>query len=147
MTTKWHLRARAVIFHDGHFLVVRPKDGNYIFLIGGHVEEGESVPVALEREIAEEAGRKSEVNEYLGAIENAWMVDGVRQWEITHFFNVKIADIETRPDIISAEEGFDLIWVTPNEFEKLNLLPIPLRDFMKNWATGDGKIWWASTMD
>ena len=147
MNIKWHLRARAVIYRDGKFLVVHPKGGDYIFLIGGHVEEGESVPVALEREIMEEARRKAEAKEYLGAIENAWMEEGARQWEITHFFNVKITDIETHPDIIPAEEGFDLIWVTPDEFGKLNLLPTPLRGFMKNWAAGDRGIWWASAMD
>jgi len=127
MNTKWHLRARAVVYHNGRFLVVNPKSEDYTFLIGGHVEEGESVPVALEREIMEGAGRKCEVKEYLGAIENAWVEDGVRQWEITHFFNVAIADVETHPDIIPAEEGFDLMWITPNEFEKRNLLPCQLR--------------------
>lgn len=111
------------------------------------MEVGESVPVALEREIAEEAGRKCEIREYLGAIENAWMEDGVRQWEITHFFNVEIAEVEAHPDIIPAEEGFDLTWITSDEFEKMNLLPVPLRDLMKNWVRGDKKAWWASTMN
>jgi 8-oxo-dGTP diphosphatase len=147
METKWHLRTRAVIYQDGRFLVVRPKNPTHTFLIGGHVEIGESITTALEREVMEESGRKCEIKEYLGAIENAWIQDGVRQWEITHFFHVIIPDLEDRPDILPAEEGFDFTWITPDDFENLNFFPIPLRDFMKNWAGGDKKIWWGSTME
>ena len=146
METKWHLRARAVIYENGKCLVVRTKNGSHSFLAGGHVESGESVPAALEREMLEETGRKCEIKEYLGAIENAWIKDGGREWEITHFFHVVIPDLEADSHILPAEEGFDFLWINSDEFEKLNLLPVPLRNLMKNWAGGDTTIWWASTM-
>jgi len=146
METKFHLRVRALIYHKGQFLVVRTKNGSHSFLPGGHVETGESVTAALQREIMEECGRSCEIKEYLGAIENAWIEDGVRQWEITHFFHAIISDLEDNPNVVPLEEGFDLLWIVPDEFEKLNFLPEPLRDLMKSWANGDKKIWWGSAM-
>lgn len=146
MTTKWHLRARAVIFHEGKFLLVRTKNRSHSYLIGGHVEEGESVPEALIREVREEAGRVCVVDEYLGAIENKWTEGDVQQWEITHFFSVTISDLALHPEVVPAEEGYDFLWAAPDAFETLNLLPMPLRDLMSGLANGEKKTWWASTM-
>ncbi len=146
MTTKWHLRVRAVIYDDGKFLIVRTKDKSHSYLIGGHVEEGESVPVALVREVMEEAGKKCNVKEYLGTIENKWQDGDVQQWEITHFFNIDLPGVKSDVNILPAEEGYDFLWAAPSEFESINLLPIPLRKLMKEWAEDNKETWWASTM-
>jgi ADP-ribose pyrophosphatase YjhB (NUDIX family) len=146
MNTNWHLRARAVIYSNGKFLAVRNKDHSHSFLPGGHVEIGESATVALEREMLEECGRKIEIKGYLGAIESAWEKNDSREWEITHFFQAEIPDLETNPNVVPFEDGFDVIWITPEEFEEMNFLPMPLRELLIAWANGDKKIWWASKM-
>lgn len=146
METKFHLRTRALIHHDGKVLVAHEKNSDHTSLPGGHVETGESVIAALRREIMEECGRKCEVNEYLGAIENAWLENGVNQWEITHFFRATISDLKNNPDIISAEDRLEFLWIGAGEFERENLLPLPLRDLIRRWINGDKTIWWASTI-
>ena len=146
MKTNWHLRVRAVICRDGKFLAVQTKNQSHSFLPGGHVEIAESIPTALARELTEELGRKCNVGKYLGAIENAWTHDDVKEWEVTHFFYVTIPDLETNPVVAPAEDGFDCIWIAPDEFEKYNMLPLPLRNLLKNWNVEKSTTWWASSM-
>ncbi|OGI63746.1 hypothetical protein A2914_01045 [Candidatus Nomurabacteria bacterium RIFCSPLOWO2_01_FULL_41_21] len=141
METKWHLRVRGIIKNEGKFLVFE-NDG-HCALLGGHVEEGESVPEALKREILEEAGVRCEVKEYLGAIEQAWERNGEKHWEITHYFDISVLKPE---NIKPMEEDLIFTWITPAEFESKNLLPIPLRELLKSWAKGERKTWWGSDM-
>lgn len=53
--------ARAIIEENGKFLLCRGKGKVNFFFPGGHIEEGESAPEALMREIQEELGEESEV--------------------------------------------------------------------------------------
>ena len=147
METKFHLRVRALIYRDGKVLVAHEKNSNHTSLPGGHVEIGESVVTALQREIMEECGRDCEVREYLGAVENAWVENGVNQWEITHFFCVTIPDLEDNYAVNSAEDRLEFLWIGVGKFEKENLLPLPLRDLIQRWMNGDKTIWWASTIE
>jgi ADP-ribose pyrophosphatase YjhB (NUDIX family) len=146
MNTQWHLRVRAVICREGKILAVRTKNQSHSFLPGGHVEIGESTTVALTRELTEELGVSSKIENYLGAIENAWMESETRHWEITHFFHVTLPEVKNDQTVLPAEEGFDVIWITPDEFEKMNFLPISLRDLLSSWLKGVRKTWWASSM-
>lgn len=140
MKTKWHLRVRAVIEDGEKFLVFTHKD--HCAMLGGHVEEGESVTVALGREILEETGHKCKVGEYLGAIEHAWVEGDAKHWEVTHFFEVKFPGLSDLRKITSAEEDLDFKWIAPRDFEKENLLPQPLRELLVE----NKKPWWGSTI-
>jgi len=146
MDAIWHLRVRAVVYENGKFLLCKETGGDYCFLPGGHVENGESAPAALEPEILEETGRKCEIKEYLGAAENAWIKNDVPNWEILHFFRVSIPDSKTNPGIISPEDDIEFFWASPEEFEKINLLPVFTREILKKWAEGDRSVWWGSNM-
>ncbi len=147
METKLHLRARALVCHGGKFLVIRMKNGSHSFLQGGHIETGESIPETIRREMVEECGRACVVKEYLGAIEHSWEEGEVINWEINHVFHVEIADLDKNPEIKSLDERFDFIWISSDEFENVNMLPIPIRGLMKKWEKGDKATWWGSSMD
>lgn len=147
METKFHLLARAVISHNGKFLLDRMKGKvkTNTFLPGGHVELGESIITTLEREAQEEFGRELVVKGYLGAVENKWVQDGAQHVEINHIFHAEIPDIHKNSDIHPLEEGFEFMWVSHDEFEEYNLQPFPLRELIKKWAAGDHSTWWANT--
>lgn len=64
------IRATGLWIRDGKILLVRhtKNDRSYFLLPGGGVDEGESVPMALERELQEELGTKVKVgNLFLAA--------------------------------------------------------------------------------
>ena len=81
----FHYRVRAVIVRDNKVLLAHTKGAANTFLPGGHIELGEKAEEALAREIREELGEESRTTSFLGAIENSWVQDGVRQHEINLF--------------------------------------------------------------
>ena len=146
METQFHLRARAVISHNGKFLLARAKGKvkSNTFLPGGHIELGESIVTTLEREAIEEFGRDVVVKEYLGAIEHSFG-ENPKHFEINHVFHVEILDLVKNPEVHSLEDHEEFMWVSPDEFEEYNLQPFPLRELIRRRTAGDVSIWWAST--
>ncbi len=145
MQTNFHLRTRALIYRDEKVLVARPKGKNHTSLPGGHIENGEGMLAALRREMMEECGKHIENEHYLGAIEQSWIEDNTRQWEIVHYFSAEISDLTADTNIISKEEKLEFLWIAPEDFEKENFLPLSVRGLIIAYLTGDQKIWWAST--
>jgi ADP-ribose pyrophosphatase YjhB (NUDIX family) len=145
MQTNVHLRVRALICHDGKVLVARPKNKNHTSLPGGHVENDESMIVALRREMMEECGKRVENERYLGVVEQLWIEDDVRQWEIVHYFSAEISNLATDANITSQEEKLEFLWIAPEDFEKENFLPLSVRELIIAYLASDTKIWWAST--
>ncbi len=145
MQTNFHLRARALICHDGKVLAARPKGKNHTSLPGGHIENSEGTIIALRREMMEECGRLIENEHYLGVVEQSWIEDDVRQWEIVHYFSAEIPDLAIDMNIISQEKKLEFLWIAPEDFEKENFLPRAIRELIIAYLAGDRKIWWAST--
>lgn len=146
METQFHLRARAVISHNGKFLLARAKgkaDAN-TFLPGGHIKSEESIITTLEREAKEEFGRDVIVKGYLGAVEHSFS-ENPKHFEINHIFHVEISDLDKNPEVHSLEDHEEFMWVSPDEFEEYNLQPFPLRELIRKWVAGDTTAWWAST--
>jgi 8-oxo-dGTP diphosphatase len=146
MSTKFHYRVRGVIFKEGQLLVAQMKSATNTFLPGGHVDDGESAPVALVREFQEELGINSSVKSFLGAIENSWVQDNVLQHEVNLIFEVHASDLSPQNAVASKEDHLDFFWLKLEDFESKNFLPVPARDCIRRWAEGEKSPWWGSTI-
>jgi 8-oxo-dGTP pyrophosphatase MutT (NUDIX family) len=138
MNMKFHYIVRGIIRDGEYVLLCKQKDGDYTFLLGGHIDFGEAAKVALEREIKEEIGADVSVGEFRGAIENAWE----DHCEISLVFDVShdLSTLDTPQPASPDEEHLAFVWVHQDDVKLHNLLPTPLIDWLKdeshcNWAT------------
>jgi 8-oxo-dGTP pyrophosphatase MutT (NUDIX family) len=141
MNMKFHYIVRGIIRDGDHLLLCKQKDGDYTFLLGGHIDFKEGAKFALAREIKEEIGADVTVTNFRGAIENAWDDD----CEISLVFDVEHnLSKEITPQPASAdEEHLAFLWVHKDDLAKHNLLPTPLIQ----WLQDDNHELWGSTMN
>ncbi|WEM45002.1 NUDIX domain-containing protein (plasmid) [Photobacterium sp. DA100] len=139
----FHYVARGLIRDGGHILLVRAIGDTMTFLPGGHIEFGESAPVALARELREEASIAAKVGAFVGAAENEWFLGGQLQAEINLIFDVE-TDLSHHETVVSNEAHLEFFWVPCEEIEYWNLFPESLRQLVKQnslpkyafWGTG-----------
>ncbi|MDV5172150.1 NUDIX domain-containing protein [Photobacterium rosenbergii] len=136
----FHYVARGVICDGNHILLVRAVGDNMTFLPGGHIEFGESAPVALARELFEEASISANVGEFIGAAENEWLLDGQPQAEINLLFEVETG-LSHRDPVVSNETHLEFFWVPCKEIEQWNLFPESLRALVKQQQTPKQAFW------
>lgn len=134
------LIARAVIEKEGKFLLCHGKGRANYFFPGGHVEDGESAPEALTREISEELGEESAVTRFLGASENKYERDGVTTHEINLVFEVSLLN---SAEVASKEDHLEFVWLTRDEIRDAVVFPLSLRDAIIAMHE-KGKPVWAS---
>jgi 8-oxo-dGTP pyrophosphatase MutT (NUDIX family) len=141
MNMKFHYIVRGIIRDGDHVLLCKQKDGNYTFLLGGHIDFGEGAKAALAREIKEEIGADVSIGDFCGAIENAWDDD----CEISLVFDVEhnLTKDDTPKPASPEEEHLAFLWVHKDDLAKHNLLPTPLIQ----WLQDDNHELWGSTMN
>ena len=102
--------ACALIDADGRVLLAQRPQGKAMAGMwefpGGKVEPGESLEVALKREILEELGIKIRVDDEFFNVDHDYPAKSVR----LHFFNCTILEGEAQPLDVA-----DLRWVTPTD--------------------------------
>jgi 8-oxo-dGTP diphosphatase len=145
MNKIFHFVARALIIENNHVLLVREKGSKLAFLPGGHIELGESIPSALEREIKEELGLSSNVQRYIGAVEQEWG-DQNENYEIHHMFEVHVKGLTTKTTPVSLEAHLEFFWFPIYGLSESNIQPYPLQQLIRNFVAGDSSAWWASTL-
>lgn len=104
--------ARAVLINsDGQVALMHAKQRDYYKLPGGGIDEGESIKVALTRELLEEAGATGEVLRELGTVIE-WR-DFTSMKHVSYAFEVTLKSQLASPDLTESEinEGFELVWV------------------------------------
>ncbi|MGR5063388.1 NUDIX domain-containing protein [Photobacterium sp. DNB22_13_2] len=136
----FHYVARGLIRDGDHILLVRAIGDNMTFLPGGHIEFGESAPVALARELGEEASIEASIGTFVGAVENEWLLDGQPQAEINLIFEVETC-LSYRQLVVSNEPHLEFLWVPCAEIEQWNLFPESLRQLVSHNQTPKQAFW------
>ena len=127
-----HIIARAVLLQGERIILCRLKGGDYFFLPGGHVEDGEAVRAALLRELHEEIGPNNyAVGPLIGACENVFPAkDDLIKHEINFVFRV---DVPEGAVIASREDHIELISVPQSDLVNYDLRPADLKKALIQW--------------
>jgi len=141
---KFNYRVAAVAIRDGHVLVCREDDDDYVMLPGGRVEMGEPTTVALAREIAEELHSTAEVVRLLFSAENFFTHLGLNVHEIGSYYLVELpAAFPFRTDGIALEtedEGltlrFSWVPIAGDALRRMNLKPVWMIDKLRALPAG-----------
>ena len=127
-----HLIARGLLLHGDNVILCRVKDAGWFFLPGGHIEDGESVKVALLRELREEIGEGDcNIISFVGAYENIFpLEEDVFQHEMNIIFMVNVPEgIEPK----TKEGHIEFISVAKDDLKNYKILPDSLKDGIIEW--------------
>ena len=130
--------ARGVIEEEGKILLCRGKGNGNFFFPGGHIEEGESAPEALMREIKEELGEESEVKRFIGASENKFNTKNEEVHEINLVFEIALLNDGER---IRKEDHLEFAWLTHEELRDAVVFPTSLKDAVLSYHTKEKPFW------
>ncbi|HEY9013084.1 MAG TPA: NUDIX domain-containing protein [Devosia sp.] len=135
----FNYRVAAVIIVDGHVLVCDEDDDGYSMLPGGRVELGESSPLSLAREIAEEVGLPAVLGPLALTSESFYRRMDLDFHELGFFYRVTLPE-DARPDGRSpwrvthdegAEHRFHWVALDGDGMDQLNLKPDWLREVLR----------------
>jgi len=108
----------AIIRKDDKILITQRPDNVHLARLwefpGGKVEAGESLQMALRREIREELGIEIRVNEKLLSLDYDYPTKSVR----LHFFYCTVLDGDAQPINVA-----DLRWVSPHDIGNYQFPP------------------------
>ncbi len=144
-----HLRVRAVIQQQGHLLVAHHKGASYFCLPGGHLEPGEALAQAVERECREEMECSLvEVGPLVALYEGAYKKKERLCHELCYLFLVRAEwdGYEKLCPPISREEGISFSWKAISSLENSAFLPRNLAPFLSNEIKKNQKFLFLSDM-
>lgn len=128
---RFNYRVAGVIIRNGHILVCREDDDDYVMLPGGRVEFGEPSDVALVREITEELHCEGRVGNLLFSAENFYRRDDEKFHEIGIYYALQLPKnfpFEIgKPCLVTQDEGHELYfsWIPVQDaaLKAVNLHP------------------------
>jgi len=116
----YRIASKCLIIEDGKLLLVKELEENWWSLPGGGVDYGETILIALKREISEEIGVEPEdvsVEDHILLITTSAVVNGVPRANIYYRVKVPNEKIKVTDQIV------DYDWFTYEEFLNLNISP------------------------
>ena len=145
---RFNHRVAAIAMRDGHVLVCREDDDDYVMLPGGRVELGESSVIALAREAAEELGVEAPIERLLFTEENFFDREGEAFHQIGIYYLVVLPEdfpfVIGSPSLVRFDEGLELkfSWVpaTREALTAVNLLPMWLRGALETLEDGSRHV-------
>ena len=127
---------RGVCVVQGQLLVCQSRGDANTYLPGGHVEFRELARVALEREIAEEMGRRAKAGRFLGCVEHVFRQAGRWHAEINVLFELRIPGLTPDAPPASCEDWITFGWVPLTKLRRAKLEPAVLLTELPRWRKG-----------
>lgn len=129
--SKIHVIARAILFQGDDIVLCRPKGKKWLFLPGGHVENGETVRQALVRELEEEIGSHDyQLGSFAGVCEGIFSRgNDILQQEVNFLFEVHMPEGE----INSNESHIEFIPANIAALKNYDIMPAGTRELLINW--------------
>jgi ADP-ribose pyrophosphatase YjhB (NUDIX family) len=126
---QFHLRAAAVVIHDGSVLLHRAEADDFWALPGGRVDAGEDAASAVAREMTEEVSETVECGKLCLVVENFFAHQGRRHHEVGLYFRARLADGSGLLDKTRSHPGKELEymleyrWFPLTELENIDIRP------------------------
>ncbi len=114
------LIVRVVVVKDDKILLCKSLEKNFYFLPGGHIEQGESPETALERELAEEIGKKPKKIKKVTEVNNIYTREN---GAVIEKFYIYLAILDNYENIVSKESHIAFDWIPVGNLEKIDLKP------------------------
>ncbi|HEM4257291.1 NUDIX domain-containing protein [Streptococcus suis] len=125
------VRATALIIKDGKIFLTKDSKGRY-YTIGGAVEVNEVVSDAVVREVKEELGIDSHVNQLAFVVENKFTHEGIDFHNIEFHFIVEPI-VELPKEMIEGKLKQACEWIELDNLVNLDIVPAFLAQELPNW--------------
>ncbi len=131
-----HVLSRALLVDSDHILLMRQLGGLSYNLPGGHVDGGESIQNAVERECFEECGVRLKAEKVLGIVEmNYKKLWFLKKQTLTFVWKMNHLAMDEK---VYGREYFEKPeWVRLSDLQNLDLRPAILKQWIPEWIKTD----------
>lgn len=126
------VRATALLIKDGKIFLTKDSKGRY-YTIGGAVEVNEVVADAVVREVKEELGIDSRVNQLAFVVENQFTHEEIDFHNIEFHFIVEPIG-EMPKEMIEGKLKQACEWIALDNLVNLDIVPAFLAEELPNWS-------------
>ncbi|HEM5928064.1 TPA: NUDIX hydrolase [Streptococcus suis] len=126
------VRATALIIKDGKIFLTKDSKGRY-YTIGGAIAVNETAQDAAVREVKEELGVDSRVNQLAFVVENQFTHEGIDFHNIEFHFIVEPIG-EMPKEMIEDNLKQACEWIDVDNLVNLDVVPVFLAEELPNWS-------------
>ncbi|WP_105125006.1 NUDIX hydrolase [Streptococcus suis] len=125
------VRATALLIKDGKIFLTKDSKGRY-YTIGGAIAVNETAQDAAVREVKEELGVDSRVNQLAFVVENQFTHEGIDFHNIELHFIVELIG-EIPEEMIEDNLKQTCEWIDVDNLVNLDVVPVFLAEELPNW--------------
>ncbi|HEP1800342.1 TPA: NUDIX domain-containing protein [Streptococcus suis] len=126
------VRATALIIKDGKIFLTKDSKGRY-YTIGGAIEVNEVAADAVVREVKEELGVDSRVNQLAFVVENQF-THGIIDFHNIEFHFIMEPIGEMPKEMIEGKLKQTCEWIALDNLVNLDVVPVFLAEELPNWS-------------